>query len=83
MTQFLLFLVSFVSGAALRPVYFLERLLAKKTALKPVTIILDVLFCACCLVVFLLLSHLLAFGKFHFFMLCGVLAGFFLVSIWL
>lgn len=83
MTQLILFLISFAYGGVLRVTYFLQVLLAKKTALKPVTVILDFFWCALAALGFFAISLFLAGGTFYFYMLCGTLAGFFLVSIWL
>lgn len=83
MTQLILFAISFLYGGVLRVTYFLQTLLAKKTNLKAVTVILDFLWCALAAGGFFLISLFFAAGTFYFFMLCGALAGFFLVAIWL
>ncbi len=75
--QFLLFLAAFGLGLAAYALYVLQRLLAKKTKLAPVTVILDFLFCALAFTAFLLLSIYLAYGQFYLFMALGALAGFF------
>lgn len=83
MTQLALFAIAFAYGGVLRVLYFLQVLLAKKTALKAVTVILDIVWCAVAFCGFFLISLLLAGGGFYFYMLCGTLGGFFLVAIWL
>ncbi len=83
MTQIVLFAIAFAYGCVLRVIYFLQALLAKKTALFPVTIILDFFWCALAATGFFLIALFLAGGGFYFYMLCGTLAGFFLVAIWL
>ena len=83
MTQPVLFAIAFALGAALRVIYFLQNLLAKRTAIRAVTVVLDFLWCAVAFSAFFLVSLFLAGGSFHFYMLCGTLAGFFLVSVWL
>ena len=83
MSRIALFFICFLLGGVLRVLYFLQSLLAKKTALKGVTFTLDFLWCAVAGTSFFLISLLLAGGGFYFYMLCATLAGFFLVSIWL
>lgn len=83
MTQLLLFAAAFALGGLLRVIYFLQSALAKKTNIFAVTVVLDFLWCAAAFSCFFLVSLFLAGGSFHFYMLCGTLAGFFLVAIWL
>lgn len=83
MTQLILFGISFLYGGVLRVAYFLQALLAKKTNIRVVTVILDFFWCAAAAVGFFLISLFFAGGTFCFFMLCGALAGFFLVAVWL
>lgn len=83
MNQVILFLLSIAFGIILRVLYFLQRALAIKTDLYPVTVILDATFCAVAFVGFFLMSYFLAYGAFYFFMLAGILAGFFTLAIFL
>ena len=83
MTQIALFGICLLLGAFLRVLYFLQTLLAKRTALRGVTITLDFLWCAVAATSFFLVSLFFAGGGFYFYMLCGSLAGFFLVAVWL
>lgn len=83
MTQIALFFICFLLGGLLRVLYFLQSLLAKKTALRGVTITLDFLWCAVAATSFFLVSLFFAGGSFYFYMLCGTLAGFFLVATFL
>lgn len=75
--QLFLFGAANFLGNVLFLFYFLQRLLAKKTNLLPVTVILDLIWCGAAFFSFLLLSIYFAGGQFHFFALCGTLAGFF------
>ncbi|MDR2201488.1 MAG: hypothetical protein LBP26_01785 [Clostridiales bacterium] len=79
----LFFLSAAALGGFLRVPYFLQRALAKKTALPPVTIILDFLWCLLAFGSLFLFTFFVTGGEFRLFIICGILAGFFTVSIWL
>lgn len=83
MNQALFFLISIIVGAGLRVLYFGSQKLAKTTNIKVMYIVLDFVWTAIACCSFMLLSVFLVNGEFHFFMLAGILSGFFTVSIWL
>lgn len=66
-------------GSLLFVTYFLQRLLAKKTRIIALTIILDLLWCVFAAFVYLYSSVFLTEGQFKLYTFCSFLIGFFMM----
>jgi len=71
----LLFLTSIALGSVLGGIYALFRFIAKRSKLRALNYVFDVLWCALAFGAFMLLTFFFAGGTFHTFSLLGLLAG--------
>lgn len=81
MSQALLFGACFLLGVVFRLVYKLITLVEKKTALVPVTVILDVAMAAAAVGAFALVSFFLCDGQIFSYLVAGCVVGFGLTSL--
>jgi len=75
LNQLLLFLMSIALGVILGALYALLHFIAKRTKLRAVIYVFDVLWCGLAFGAFMLITFTFASGTFYTFSLLGLLAG--------
>jgi len=73
--QFILFITAIALGLALGALYKLCSLIAKRTNIRAMIYVFDIIWCGFAFGAFSLLTMVLADGKFHSFTLIGLIAG--------